>query len=82
MARRGFEERLREIAPEACAPDPTLNDTPVIAGEPWIYQEWALGGKISAIAGRDVAIPNVPAQRATRDRTTFFVLRSNSVTSW
>ena len=54
LARRALEERLQEIAPEAFAPDPTLHDMPVIAGEPWIYLEWALGGKISAIAGRDV----------------------------
>jgi hypothetical protein len=54
LARRALEERLGEIAPEALAPDPTLHDTMVIAAEPWIYLEWALGGKISAIAGRDV----------------------------
>lgn len=52
-----LEKRLLEIAPDAFAPDPTLYDHPVIAGEPWIYLEWALGGKITAIAGRDLLDP-------------------------
>jgi hypothetical protein len=50
-AREVLYARLHEIAPDAFAPDLTLHDMPVIAGEPWIYLEWALGGKILAIAG-------------------------------
>jgi hypothetical protein len=53
-ARGVLEERLQEIAPDAFAPDPALHDMPVIAREPWIYLEWALGAKVAAIAGQGV----------------------------
>lgn len=60
-----LEKRLLEIAPDAFVPDPTLHDLPVIAGEPWIYLEWALGGKVMAIAGRDLLDP-VEVERRER----------------
>lgn len=60
-----LEARLHEIAPDAFAPDPTLYDHPVIAGEPWIYREWALSAKIAAIAGRD-ALDQAEVERLER----------------
>jgi len=44
---------------------------PVIAGEPWIYLEWALGARVAAIAGQGV-LGETEVERLERPWRTIF----------